>query len=103
MRVKSRQRSIDFNGRTITITLETKGFNTIKNTLPIDKVEISHSKPGWGLGKIRFTAPGANGHAIVKLPWLADKEDQFTFVYGTSKQKEVDEFLAAVDKARGRG
>ncbi|MFD8499156.1 hypothetical protein [Amycolatopsis sp. NPDC059657] len=102
MRVKSRQRSVEFDGKTITITVPTKRLNRIKNRLPVDKVKIEHRKPTvWQPGRLRFTAPGVTGHPDVKLPWLSDKDDQFTIVYGSGKQKEIEQFLSAVKRAKG--
>ncbi|WP_410565022.1 hypothetical protein [Amycolatopsis sp. cmx-4-61] len=105
-RVDARRRSIRFDGRTVTLRIDTTSMGILPDRadhpFPVAKLTaVRHREAtAWKLGEITFEAPDAPTGIVENVPLFADKLPGNVFRYEYSKRARVKEFLEAVDKAR---
>ena len=104
--VRDRRRSIDFDGKTITLKVATKSLGILPDDTPhrfpvakltgVKHTEATRGKPG----EVVFLAPDAPTEVVANVPMGCDKLPGNTFRYGYGKLAKVKEFLEAVEQAR---
>ncbi|MDS0138977.1 MULTISPECIES: hypothetical protein [unclassified Amycolatopsis] len=104
-RVDARRRSIQFDGRTITLRIDTKTMGIVPDwahhKFPVAETNIRHrAATTWKRGQIVFEKPGAPTDVVTNVPLFADKLPGNVFEYAYPKLAKVKEFLEAVEKAR---
>lgn len=104
--VRDRRRSIDFDGRTITLNVATKYWGFMPKDTPhrfrVAKLtDVKHKEATKkDLGEIVFTGPEGHTEVVANVPMGCDKLPGNTFRYEYPKLAKVKEFLEAVEKAR---
>ncbi|GAA4524546.1 hypothetical protein [Amycolatopsis samaneae] len=107
MHIRSRRRSVRFDGRTITISIAIKDKLGLpddrKHRFPARKItRIKHVEPTtWKDGWVTFVAPGLPDDVVTNVPAFVPREPANVFRYAADKKTEVAELLEAIEKARG--
>ncbi|WP_410586981.1 hypothetical protein [Amycolatopsis sp. lyj-23] len=105
-RVDARRRSIRFDGRTVTLRIDTKSLAIVPDRadhkFPVAKITaVRHREAtAWKLGEVVFEAPDAPTAVVENVPLFADKLPGNVFRYEYGKRARVKEFLEAVEAAR---
>ncbi|MEV6898481.1 hypothetical protein [Amycolatopsis sp. NPDC051372] len=106
MHIRGRRRSIDFDGRKITLKIAVKygvSGSDRKYEFPVRSLTGFHHQQAtaWKRGRLEFTAPALSSAIVTDVPLFADKLPGNVFEYGYGDEKRVSAFVAAVNKARG--
>ncbi|MFB9689242.1 hypothetical protein [Amycolatopsis plumensis] len=108
VRVDARRRSIRFDGRTVTLRIDTKSMGIIPDRadhrFPVAAITgIRHrAATAWKRGQVVFESPDALTEVVTNVPLFADKLPGNVFEYEYSKLAKVKDFLEAVEKARNK-
>ncbi|OXM66019.1 hypothetical protein [Amycolatopsis vastitatis] len=108
MHIRSRRRSIRFDGHTVTLSIATTSWGIVpddtKNRFPVAQITRVEHTPAtaWKPGKIVFVTPDSSPDVVTNVPMFADKLAGNTFQYDYGDRKKVAEFLAKLEKARGQ-
>lgn len=108
-KIRSRRRSISFDGQTVTLSIATKSWGVVpddtRNRFPVAKItRVEHSPAtAWKPGKIVFVTPDSSPDVVKNVPMFADKLAGNAFQYDYGDRKKVAQFLAELEKARTQG
>ncbi|GAB2796925.1 hypothetical protein [Amycolatopsis magusensis] len=108
MHVRSRRRSIRFDGSSVVISIAIKDSWNFpgdqKNRFPVSKISgISHQPPTtWRPGRVVFKVEGGSSEIVKNVPMFADKLSSYTFQYSAGQAGEVAKIVDAIKRARGK-
>ncbi|MBN6041833.1 DUF4429 domain-containing protein [Amycolatopsis sp. 195334CR] len=103
--VESRRRSLQFDGRTVTISIAIKdswNFPGDQHTrFPVGKISgISHQpSTTWRPGRVDFSVEGGSTEIVRNVPMFADKLGPYSFRYSTGQSEAVAELVEAIRQA----
>lgn len=104
--VEGRRRSIQFDGRTVTISIAIKDSWNFPgdqhNRFPVSKISgIAHlPATAWRPGQVDFTVDGGSTEIVRNVPMFADKLGPYSFRYATGQAEAVSELVEAIRQAQ---